>query len=1229
MRNLLPDTFAICEDSITVVDVQANDSDPDGDRLFTYIIIPSVNGTDTVLGGDSIRYTPNANFFGWDSLTYMVCDTTPANPCGSPTTLCDTAIAWFEVLSISDGPPVATPDTVSVCEDDSITVDVTTNDIDPDGLPLLPITILTPPDSGTATVIGSDSIKYVPNPNFFGNDTIFYEVCDSAVPSACDPGAVSLCDTGMVVITVEFVNDKPISIIDSTIVCEDDSVVVDVQANDSDPADGNILYTYIITGPDSGIAIVLNNDSIQYNPNPNFFGWNSLTYMVCDSTPGSACNPDSVLCDTATVYFETLNISDGGPIANPDTVSVCEDDSITVDVTANDSDPDGLPLLAISLITPPDSGTATVIGADSIKYVPNPNFFGNDTIYYEVCDVTTPNVCDATPSLCDTGMVVITVEFVNDKPISIIDSTIVCEDDSVVVDVQANDSDPADGNILYTYIITGPDSGTAIVLNGDSIQYNPNINFFGWDSLTYMVCDSTPGSACNPDSILCDTAIVWFEILNVSDGPPITSDDTANICEDDSITVDVKANDFDPDGFPLLAITIITPPDSGTAVVVGTDSIKYVPNPNFFGNDTVIYQVCDVTTPNACDSTPSQCDTAIVIVTVGFVNDTPIAVSDPVITCEDSAITVDVQANDIDVDLDTLTTTILSGPNNGTVTLLNGDSIFYDPDSNFTGYDTIIYVICDNTTGSLCNTMPVLCDTALLIINVGGVNDPPIAVNDSVGVCDGTPLVIDVQANDIDVDGDTLTTSLWILPDSGIAVVVPTNDSIQYTPNPGFTGLDTLFYIICDTTPASLCNVASSTCDTAWVILEVLPRNSGPVSAITDTAFTCEDSAVLINVQGNDINSGSAVMTTTIIIDPDYGSASLVGNDLLYTPNTNYVGQDTILYQICTQLSPCDTILFPLCDLGVVVITISAVNDPPVAVMDLAQVCQSDTVIFDVQANDINVDNDTFQTAIIAGPNNGTAIPINGDSIRYIPNNGFSGLDTIIYRICDSALITACNPFISLCDTDILIINVIPLNQAPVVNNNIQLSMCMNDGLVVDINSIITDPDGDSVMVNILGSPNNGVAGVFNNDTIVYTPNKGYAGDDTVTAIACDVPATNCGILPLCDTLSIVVNISDADSCLRGKDTIVIPNGFSPNGDGVNDKFDIADIIDKLDTRYPEATFTVFNRWGNNVFDSKKEKKMSWDGKRKGKDLPDGTYFYILYLDNIIKPITGYIELHR
>lgn len=92
-------------------------------------------------------------------------------------------------------------------------------------------------------------------------------------------------------------------------------------------------------------------------------------------------------------------------------------------------------------------------------------------------------------------------------------------------------------------------------------------------------------------------------------------------------------------------------------------------------------------------------------------------------------------------------------------------------------------------------------------------------------------------------------------------------------------------------------------------------------------------------------------------------------------------------------------------------------------------------------------------------------------------------------------------------------------------------------------------------------------------------------------------------------------------------DSLVIPNGFSPNGDGVNDTFTIGGI-----EGFPKSELIILNRWGNKLFDSKPVRP--WDGKNHeggsvGKDLPVGTYFYLLKLGDgrIVKK--GYVYLSK
>lgn len=84
-----------------------------------------------------------------------------------------------------------------------------------------------------------------------------------------------------------------------------------------------------------------------------------------------------------------------------------------------------------------------------------------------------------------------------------------------------------------------------------------------------------------------------------------------------------------------------------------------------------------------------------------------------------------------------------------------------------------------------------------------------------------------------------------------------------------------------------------------------------------------------------------------------------------------------------------------------------------------------------------------------------------------------------------------------------------------------------------------------------------------------------------------------------------------------------IPQGFSPNGDDQNDRFEIAHI-----SQYPGNSLSIVNRWGSEVF-SAAPYANTFNGQYEGKDLPAGTYFYILDLGDDTEPISGYLIIKR
>jgi gliding motility-associated-like protein len=115
-QNLAPmavnDTIVMCQHATITIDVQNNDSDPNGDSLTTSIFSGTINGSFLLNNNFAIDYTPNANFVGTDTITYVVCDTGLVK-------LCDSAVVFITVtaLPVADAGPDRT-----ICDGDSVTI---------------------------------------------------------------------------------------------------------------------------------------------------------------------------------------------------------------------------------------------------------------------------------------------------------------------------------------------------------------------------------------------------------------------------------------------------------------------------------------------------------------------------------------------------------------------------------------------------------------------------------------------------------------------------------------------------------------------------------------------------------------------------------------------------------------------------------------------------------------------------------------------------------------------------------------------------------------------------------------------------------------------------------------------------------------------------------------------------------------------------------------------------
>ncbi len=779
------------------------------------------------------------------------------------------------------------------------------------------------------------SIDYTPDADFSGTDSFTYEVCDFAGD----------CDAATVDVTVNEVNDPPTANDDSDTVDEDDTVTVDVLANDDDIDDGLDPASVTVTNaPTNGSTSVNPDGSIDYTPDADFFGTDSFVYEVCDFAGD---------CVSATVDI-TVNSVNDPPDAQDDSALVNEDGGpVTIDVLGNDSDADSLlDPASVTVTSGPSDGTVNVNGDGSIDYTPDADFSGTDSFTYEVCDAEGD---------CDTATVTVTVNAQNDPPTARDDSDTVDEDDTVTVDVLGNDDDVDDGLDPASVTVTGgPSDGTINVNPDGSIDYTPDADFSGTDSFTYEVCDLAGA---------CDSATVDITVNSVNDAPDAQDDNAAGIWGED-IDIDILANDTDPDGaIDDTSVTIDTNPSNGTVTVNPDGSVTYVADDGFVGTDTFTYTVCD-------DGTPTECDTASVDVIVSA-NQGPDAVDDGATVDEDDTVTIDVLTNDSDPEGGPLTVTSAGPAGNGTVSVNPDGTIDYTPDPDWNGTDTFTYTVCDEAGN---------CSTATVTVTVNSINDGPIARNDNGTVRAGRGITVAVLGNDEDTDDALDVGSVIVMsaPTHGGVTVRP-DGTVRFVADAGYNGADSFTYEMCDTG-------APVECDTATVNLDITQRNRRPV-ALNDTATTPEDTAVMIGVRGNDSDPDGDSLSIESFSQPNHGTVRRDGGRLEFTPDPDWHGSTTFTYVVCDPAGACDQ--------ATVTVTVDPRNDAPHANDDAIVVKDGKPVVVDVVENDDEVDGQPVTVDIVDQPEHGTVTVDEDGNVTYTPEEGYDGEDEFSYEICD------------------------------------------------------------------------------------------------------------------------------------------------------------------------------------------------------------------------------------
>ncbi len=907
-------------------------------------------------------------------------------------------------------------------------------------------------------------------------------------------------------------NSDPTAVNDAASTSENQSVIIDVLVNDSDPDEGDEdVLSIKSVGEASNGEVFLANGEVVYTPDYGYSGSDSFSYTITDGRGG---------IDTGEATIDVTGVN-AAPVAVDDAYTVLQGSaSVALDLLANDSDEEGddLSITAITPIPTTAGGWVNIFG-DIVTYeLPSDTFVGEDSFTYYITDGGTYAPVDK-----PNAEVTITVESLNNAPVAVADAVTLDEDEEAVqIRVLTNDTD-ADSDTLSIDSFTNPDHGTVRLLGGH-LFYTPDSDYVGADTFTYTVVDPSGASA---------TETVTLTVSEVNDGP-VTITDILNVEEgSEGVTVNVLANDYDREDHSF-TLTSVSDASHGTVVMGSGGMVTYTPGTesgsNYTGADSFTY----VTT----DSEGLQ-STGTVSITVSELNDAPVAKADTKSIAEDSSNNrIAVLDNDSDPENDTLELDSVGAPDHGTVEM-SGNSVLYTPEANYSGTDTFTYKVSDGNGGT---------STGTATVTVNGSNDAPTAVDDILGtVSSAKPVKLDLLSNDYDVDsGDSISVvSVGTATNGNVTL---SGGSVRYVADRGSSGkTDSFDYTIEDESGEQSTATASFT----------LSTNTNPI-ATNDKVTVLEDADTAeIDVLDNDTDADSdKVQVLKVGTDPNHGTTTVTNGKLFYQPDANYNGSDTFTYIVKDGNGGRDE--------ATVTLTVTAVNDAPTAINDTASVeVDSSATTISVLGNDSDIDGDSLEISSVTDPLHGTAEVLEDSSgVTYVPEAGYTGADSFTYKVSDGTI------------TSVATVNVTVTagNTVPTSTNDTDTVIEDSSSNQIDVLTNDSDADGDDLSVVSVTQGEHGSV-QLTSGKVFYTPDDNYTGSDNFSYTVKD---GNGGVTSGKVTISVTavedaptaVN-DELDSMEAGTAKIkvdLISNDSDPDGDDIS-------ITDVSSAKYGTTSF--------------------------------------------------------